>query len=95
MLGENSVKVNNTSIQEESTLKTNCTVTNQKFLLSLHYNGSDSCLYVNGVQQYKFKTKNSEIKPNNLCLGNITDQFSASNIAKTGFYGYLKSLKLN
>ena len=49
VLGENSVKLNNTTIQAESTLKTNRTVINQKFVLSLHYNGDNSYLFVNGV----------------------------------------------
>ena len=39
VLCENSVGLNNTTIQTESALKTNCTVVNQKFVLSLHYNG--------------------------------------------------------
>ena len=85
----NSIKLNDRTIQAESVLKTNCTVPNQKCVLSLHYNGDDTYLLVNGVQQYKFKTKDSEVKPNNLCLGNITGQFSASNISKTGFDGYI------
>ena len=29
----------------------------------MHYNGSNSFLYVNGVKIYQFKSKNSEIKP--------------------------------
>ena len=70
VLGKNSVKLSNTTIQAEDELKTNCTIFGQKFVLSLHYNGDDSYLFVNGTQQYKFKTKDSEIKPNNLCLGN-------------------------
>ena len=89
VLCENSVGLNNTTIQTESALKTNCTVVNQKFVLSLHYNGDDSYLYVNGTQQYKFKTKDSETKPNNLCLGNITDQFSLTDTSKGGFSGQI------
>ena len=88
-MGENSIKLNNTTIQAESALKTNCTVINQKFVLNLHYNGDSSILYVNGIQQYKFKTKDSEIKPNNLCLGNITDQFSLTNTSKSSFSGQI------
>ena len=48
-------------------------IPNKKFVLSLHYNGDDSYLFVNGVQQYKFKAKNTEIKANKLYLGNIGD----------------------
>ena len=37
--------------------KTNFTEQNKKFVLSLHCNGDNSYLFVNGVEQLKFKTK--------------------------------------
>ena len=58
---------------------TSFTEQNKKFVLSLHYNDDDSYLFVSGVQQYKFKGKNSEIARNVLCLGNISTQFSITN----------------
>ena len=39
----------------------NFTVTKEKFCLSLHYNGSNSYLFVNGMEIYKFKASDSEI----------------------------------
>ena len=45
--------------------------TKKKFCLSLHYNGTNSYLFVNGTEVYKFKVKDSEIAPSPLCLGNI------------------------
>ena len=39
----------------------NFTVTKKKFCLSLHYNGANSYLFVNGTEIYKFKAKNSEV----------------------------------
>ena len=44
----------------------------KKFCLSLHYNGANSYLFINGTGIYKFKAKDSEIKANSLCLGNIS-----------------------
>ena len=38
-------------------------------MLSLHYNGSNSFLFVNATKIYQFKAKDSEIKPYPLCLG--------------------------
>ena len=35
----------------------NFTVTKNKFYLSLHYNGANSYLFVNGTEIYKFKAK--------------------------------------
>ena len=67
----------------------NFTKVNTKFCLSLHYNGANSYLFVNGTEIHKFLAKDSMIVPNNLCLGNISKDFSASNMKKTGFNGYI------
>ena len=45
---------------------------NIKFCLSLHYNGANSYLFVNGGEIIKFKAKDSKIVANPLCLGNIS-----------------------
>ena len=44
----------------------NFTVRGKKFCLSLHYNGANSYLFVNGVEQFKFKAKDSRIVANPL-----------------------------
>ena len=49
----------------------NFTVTKNKLCLSLHYNGANSYLFVNGTEIIKFKAKDSEIVATPLCLGNI------------------------
>ena len=67
----------------------NFTVTNKTFVLSLHYNGDNSYLFVNGKEVNKFKTKECEIKPYQLCLGNISKDFSSTNAQKTGLHGYV------
>ena len=76
-LGKGSVQINNTTIQAKSELKTNCTLP-QKLILSVHYNGDDSYLFVNNIQQYKFKAKDSEIKIRKLCLGGFSNDSSLS-----------------
>ena len=60
----------------------NCTVTKKKFCLSLHYNGANSYLFVNGIEIYKFKAKDSEIVASPLCLGNISKDWSIDNMKK-------------
>ena len=60
----------------------NFTVTKKKFCLSLHYNGADSYLFVNGTEIYKFKVKDSEIVATPLCLGNVSKDWSADNMKK-------------
>ena len=44
----------------------------KKYCLSLHYNGANSYLFVNGTEITKFKVKDSEIVTTPLCLGNIS-----------------------
>ena len=48
------------------------TVTKNKFCLSLHYNGANSYLFVNGTEIHKLKAKDSEIVAAPLYLGNIS-----------------------
>ena len=47
----------------------NFTVNNKTFCLSLHYNGDNSYLFVNGKEVINFKAKDSEIVSYPLCLG--------------------------
>ena len=65
------------------------TVTRKKFCLSLHYNGANRYLFVNGTEIYKLKAKDSEIVATPLCLGNISKDWSADIMKRTGFNGYV------
>ena len=67
----------------------NFTVTKKKFCLSLHYNGADSYLFVNGKEIVKFKAKDSEIVASPICLGNISKDWSADNMKKTELNGHV------
>ena len=67
----------------------NFTVTKKKFCLSLHYNGANSYLFVNGTEDIKFKTKYSEIVASPFCLGNISKDWSTDNLKKTGLTDYV------
>ena len=62
---------------------------NKRFCLSLHYNGTNSYLFVNGTEIYKFKAKDSETVATPLCLGNISKDWLIDNIKKTGLNGYV------
>ena len=61
----------------------------KKNCLSLHYNGDNSYLFVNGTEIHKFKAKDSEIVPYPLCLGNISKDFCVDNMTKTVLNGYV------
>ena len=67
----------------------NFTVKKKKFCLSLHYNGGNSYLFVNGTEIIKFKAKGSKIVASPLCLGNISKDWSTDNLKKTGLNGYV------
>ena len=60
----------------------NFRVTKKLFCLSLHYNGANSYLFVNGTETYKFKAKDSEIVASPLCLGNTSKDWSTDNMKK-------------
>ena len=77
------------SLTAEKFYSINFTWENTKFCLSLHYNGANSCLSVNGTEITKFKAKDSEITAYLLCLGNISKYWSVYNMKKTGLNGYI------
>ena len=45
------------SLTSEKMYSINFTMTRKKFYLSLHYNGANCCLFVNGIEIIKFKAK--------------------------------------
>ena len=70
------------SLSAEKMYSINLNKVNTKFCLSLHYNGANSYLFVNGTEVYKFTAKDYMIISNNLCLGKVSKDFSASNMKK-------------
>ena len=58
------------TVTAEKLYSINFTEENTKFCLSLHYNGVNSYLFVDGTEIIKFKAKDSEITAYPLCLGN-------------------------
>ena len=88
IIGEGATQgLDDTTITTENKYSINFTISKNKFCLSLHYNGADSYLFVNGKEIIKFKAKDSESVANLLCLGNILEDFSVANMKKTGLYG--------
>ena len=49
--------INGNTVYAEKLYKINFTEKNKKFCLSLHYNGANSYLFVNGTEIHKFKEK--------------------------------------
>ena len=61
------------TLSAEKMYSLNFTEHNKKLCLSLHYNGANSYLFVNGKEIQKFKVKDSEIVATPLCLENISN----------------------
>ena len=76
--------INDTTIYVEENYYRNFTDPGKKFVLSLHYNSDDSYLFVNGRQEFKAKT--DQLVKEKLCIGNLSDQWRASESEKTGLY---------
>ena len=81
-LGEN-------SLTTEKMYSINFTLTKKRFCLSLHYNGANCYLIVNGTEIYIFKVKASEIVASPLCSGNISKDWAVDNMKRAGFTGYV------
>ena len=70
------------TLTAEKMYSINFTVTRKTFFLSVHYNGTNSYLFVNGTEIYKLKAKDSEIVAAPLCLGNVLKDWPLDNMKK-------------
>ena len=85
-----------TIIYAEKLYKHNFTEPNKKFVLSLHYNGHDSYLFVNGSEELKFKAKtfDSEMKQNIMYIGNLSPDWSTASSTKNGLHANVYNFAL-
>ena len=70
------------TLRGESQYSINFSRWNRKLCLNLHYNGSNSFLFVNATKVYQFKAKDSEINIYPQCFRNISGDFAANNMKK-------------
>ena len=89
VLGRGPTQRLKSTLTAEKMYSINFTEKNKKFCLSLHYNGANSYLFVNGTEIHKFKVKDSKTVATALCLGNISKDWSTDNMKKTNFNGYV------
>ena len=78
--------INDTTLYAEKKFYRNFTDPGKKFLLSLHYNSDNSYSFVNGRRELKFKAKTDQLVKEKLCIGNLSDQWTASESEKTSLY---------
>ena len=75
-----------TTLTAKAQYSINFSRSNRKFHLSLHYDGSNSFLFVNATKIYQFKANDSKCP---LWLGNISKDFASINMKKAGLNGYV------
>ena len=69
---------------EHDYVKVNGSQVDKKFILSVHYNGDNSYLFINGVKQCQFKTMSSLNLRNPLVIGNTSINFPNQTAYKKG-----------
>ena len=79
--------IHDTTLYAEKNFYRNFTDPSKKFMLSLHYNGDNSYLFVNGRQELNFNCKTGQLVKKELCIGNLSDEWTTSESEKTGLYG--------
>ena len=79
-------KINDTTSYAEKMYSPNFTVDNKIFCLSLHYNGDNSYLFVNGREVMKCKANNSELIKYRLCLEGLSKDYDTDSRKNTGLY---------
>ena len=79
--------IHDTTLYAEKNFYRNFTDFGKKFVLSLHYNGNNSFLFVNGRQELKFKCKTDQLVKEKLCIENLSDQWTTSESEKTEVCG--------
>ena len=88
-------RIDNTKIYAEKMYSTKFTVDNKKICLSLHYNGDNRYLFVNGKEIVNSKAKDSEIVPYPLCREGLSKDFNSNNMIKSGLTGYAYEFSAN
>ena len=95
ILGEGPTqRLDGTTMSAEKKYSINFTENNKKFCLSLHYDGANSYLFINGTE-IQFKAKDSELVATPLCLGNISEYFSVDNMKRTELNGYVDDFSVD
>ena len=75
-------KLDGTAFAAEALYPISFRQSGKRFVLSLHYNGSNSFFFVNAISVYQFKAKDSKIEDYALCLGNFSKYFTINDMEK-------------
>ena len=78
------------TLTAEKKYSINFTENNKKLCISLHYNGANSYLFINGIE-----IKSFEIVATPFCLRNISKDFSVDNMKKAKLNGIIYDLSVD
>ena len=78
--------IKGTTTYADKRYKTDLSIPEKMYVMSMHYNGDDSYLFINGTQELKFKAADN-LGKNKFCVVNISDEFSIINMEKTSLFG--------
>ena len=87
--------LDDTTLTAQKEYSINFTAQKNECCLGLHYNGVNSFVFINDVELYKFKAKDSELNAAPLSLGNGSNNFSVDNMKKTELYRYFDVLSVD
>ena len=86
MLGEGTTyDISGSVSTAEKKFSINFSETRTKFCLSLLFNGSNSYLFVTGIEIYKFKADNKNVQLSNSVLFKKSDKFGATESREVSF----------
>ena len=82
--------LDDTTLTAEAKYLINFTQPRKIFVLSVHYDGSNSFLFAYATKIYQFKAKDFEIKDHTACLGNISKDFTTNDMKEILLKGNVK-----
>ena len=85
------------TIYADKIYMTNMTEPNKRFVLSLHYNGNNSYLFVNGKEELQFKSQSftGAMKSQLFCVGKFSINWVSTENPKTILYGNVHDLAID
>ena len=96
ILGERPRQVlDDSTLTADAKYPINFTKSERRFVLSPHYNGNHSFLFVDATKICQFKARDSEIKNYPLCLGNVSKDFTIHNMKKAELKGSVKFFSID
>ena len=84
----NAISINRSFGSPEKKFSINSSKANTRFCFSLHYNGGNIYLFLNGKEIFNFKSDDKDVNlPTQFCLGSISNGFGANDSRELSLKG--------